>query len=85
MMGTSDDELLPRRSEAVVWALVCALDLSRELVCPGGKLNLCFGEHAQVRQARPRVTTLLDVRQRSSIVGGDPVAALQVEVEEGAA
>ena len=84
-MGTSDDELLPRCSETVVWALVFALYVSRELVCPIGKLDFCFGERAQVCKARPRVTTVLDVRQRSSIVGGDPVAALQVEVEEGAA
>ena len=82
-MGETDHELLPRLGEAVVWALVCALDASRELVGPARKFNFCFGQRTAVRMARPRITTLLNVRQRGFVVGGDPIAALQVEVGEG--
>ena len=85
MMGATDHKLLPGLGEAVLWELVCALGVPREFVGPARKLNFCFDQRTAVSRARPRITTLLDVRQRGSVVGGDPIAALQVEVEEGAA
>ena len=61
--------------------------MSREFLGPARKFK--FGAGQRLRgagcRARPRISAVLDVRQRSSVVGCDPVAKFQVEVEVRAA
>ena len=79
-------ELLPLLSEAVAATLMCSLGVSRELVCPEGKLHFVDVQLASAGGAPPLwlVAVLFDIRQLGAVVGGDPVAALEVKVEEGA-
>ena len=86
-MSAGHHELLLQLGESVVGVLVGSLGVSREFVRPARKFNLDAGQRSRGAscRARPRISAVLDVRQRSSVVGCDPVAKFQVEIEERAA
>ena len=84
MLSESGQEFLPLLGKAVAKAFVHAYGVQKEFVGPARKLDFSFVQRAAILWARRRVTTLLDVCQRSFIVGDDLVATLQVEVKERA-
>ena len=77
---------MPLLSEAIAATLMCSLGVFRKLVCPEGKLHFVDVKLATAGGAPPLwlVAVLLDILQLGAVVGGDPIATLEVNIEEGA-